>query len=622
VEEGAQQPDDGEVEPIEDSPSLKAETVEGPKAPIDAGDTAWMLIATALVMMMTLPGLALFYGGMVRAKNVVGTIMQSVMVLVVVSIVWMVVGYSLAFGNTAGGIIGGLDFLFLNGVGLEPHPTYGSTIPHQLFMVFQMVVAGITPALITGAFAERMKLSSTLVFCVLWSLFVYAPLAHWVWGGGWMADMGVLDFGGGAVVHLSAGASALACAFVLGKRKGQGTAEIVSHDLPMTALGAGLLWVGWFGFNAGGALGANETAVRAFVSTQAAACSGLFAWFAIEWARRGKPSFVGSATGLIAALACITPAAGFVSPMSALAIGALGGALGYLVVNFKHKAGYDDSLDVVGTHGIGGFVGLLAVGVFAIDAANMGKQAMAAIVTLVFSFAVSWVLLRITNVVIGLRVSPEAEDAGLDASLHGEVAYGDVAMLPGRLGRELAPQSAASSAERPKVVDSAPEPKSVAKPKDMGKANRVPLAVALATAKSEEAAASRATPMPIAAKDPAESPGPRKRISTADVTRAMNEAFAINDAGPAPQKGVDPGLESAPILKRTVSDSVKLSNAPEYVLVVGQLSKDKFEVWGSDGTVGTLSYNQLKGYYQPLRDTAAAQKLRRDLIAQHQSKGS
>jgi Amt family ammonium transporter len=383
-------------------------------------------------MAMTLPGLALFYGGLVRGKNVLGTIVQSAIILCVVSVIWILWGYSLAFGPDKAQIIGGLEWLGLNGVGTEPSPTYGPTLPHQVFMIFQLMFAAITPALITGAFAERMKFSAVLLFTVLWSTLIYSPLAHWVWGGGWLFKMGALDFAGGAVVHISSGFGALACALVLGKRRGYGMDYMGPHNLPMTVLGAGLLWFGWFGFNAGSALGANATAAVAFLATHTAAAAAGISWMAVEWLHRGKPTVLGVASGIIAGLATITPGAGFMGPLSALLIGLVAGALCYVAVVWKNRFGYDDSLDVVGIHGVGGITGILATGLLASVGAKglffgnpgqFGIQFITALVTVVFSFVGTYIILKIVNTIVGLRVPSEHEELGLDLSQHNERAY-------------------------------------------------------------------------------------------------------------------------------------------------------------------------------------------------------
>jgi Amt family ammonium transporter len=399
---------------------------------IDSGDTAWVLMSSALVLLMIAPGLALFYGGLVRTKNVLGTIMQSFIILCVVTVLWILVGYSLAFGPDRGGLIGGLEWAGLRTVGTDPHPTYGPTIPHQVFMVFQLMFAAITPALITGAFAERMRFSAVLLFTVLWSLLIYSPLAHWVWGGGWLAKMGAVDFAGGAVVHISSGASALACALILGSRKGYGTVNMAPHNLPMALLGTGLLWFGWFGFNAGSGLGANTTAAVAFTATHIAASAGAISWMAAEWAQRGKPTVLGMASGVIAGLATVTPGAGYLGPFSALLIGLVAGAACYFAVVAKGRLGYDDSLDVVGIHGVGGIIGILATGLLASvgvkgllfgNPGQLGVQAVTAVVTAVFTFVGSLILLKIVDAVVGLRVPVEDEHRGLDLSQHEERAY-------------------------------------------------------------------------------------------------------------------------------------------------------------------------------------------------------
>jgi len=404
---------------------------------IDTGDTAWMLISTALVMLMT-PGLALFYGGMVRGKNVLGTIMQSFIAIAVISIQWILIGYSLSFGPDVNGLIGNLDWIGLNGVGIEPNPDYAPTIPHMAFMMYQGMFAVITPALITGAFAERIKFSAYLLFTLLWSTLVYDPVAHWIWGaGGWLRGMGTLDFAGGIVVHLISGISALAAAVLIGKRKGYMQEVMTPHNLPMTVLGTGLLWFGWFGFNAGSALSAGALSTFAFVATHASATAATVTWVIIEWVHRGKPTMFGAATGSVAGLATITPASGFVSPMSALIIGLAAGAVCYLALNMKGKIGYDDSLDAFGVHGVGGIVGTFATGLFAQTLINpagsngllfgghkmFSAQIIAILVTVVYSFVISVILLKIIDKVVGLRVDEESEVNGLDISQHGESGY-------------------------------------------------------------------------------------------------------------------------------------------------------------------------------------------------------
>ena len=404
---------------------------------IDTGDTAWILISTALVMLMT-PGLALFYGGMVRGKNVLGTLMQSFVAIALISVQWILVGYSLSFGPDINGIIGSLDWIGLRGVGIEPNPDYAPTIPHMAFMIYQAMFAVITPALITGAFAERMKFSAYLLFILLWSTLVYDPVAHWIWGtGGWLKKMGALDFAGGIVVHLISGISALAAALIIGRRKGYLQEAMYPHNLPMTVLGAGLLWFGWFGFNAGSALSAGTLSTMAFVATHTSAVSATLIWVIIEWIHRGKPTMFGAATGSIAGLATITPASGFVSPMSALIIGLAAGAICYVSLNMKTKLGYDDSLDAFGVHGVGGFVGTFATGIFASTLINPAgsngllfgshqlfvSQMTAMAVTAVYSFIATVILLKIIDKFIGLRIDQESEQHGLDISQHGESGY-------------------------------------------------------------------------------------------------------------------------------------------------------------------------------------------------------
>ena len=348
-----------------------AQTVTATLSPsINAADTAWVLVCSALVLAMTVPGLALFYGGLVRSKNVLGTVMQSFAILCLVSLLWMVIGYSLAFGPDVKGLVGNLEWIGLMGVGLAPHTTYAPTIPHQAFMIFQMMFAAITPALITGAFAERMKFSALLLFAGLWSVLVYAPVAHWMWGGGWLAQLGALDFAGGVVVHTSSGVSALVCVMVLGARHGYGTDYMAPHNLPMVLLATGLLWFGWFGFNAGSALGANETAVIAFTATHLGAATGAMTWMAMEWAHRGTPTVLGIASGAMAGLAMVTPGAGYIGPFSAVLIGLVAGSLSYWTIIKKGKFGYDDSLDVVGIHGVAGVFGMLMTGLLASRTVN------------------------------------------------------------------------------------------------------------------------------------------------------------------------------------------------------------------------------------------------------------
>ncbi len=403
----------------------------------DSGDTSWLLISAALVMLMT-PGLALFYGGMVRTKNVLGTIMQSFIALGVITIQWAFYGYSLAFGPDLGHVIGSLAWAGLRGVGLDPFPDYSATVPHQAFMIFQMMFAVITPALITGAFAERFKFKTYLVFLILWSTFVYDPIAHWVWGvGGWIRNLGGLDFAGGLVVHISSGVSALAAALVVGKRKGYGNGLMPPHNVTMTLLGAGILWFGWFGFNGGSAVASGSLATSAFVVTQFSAASAALSWMIAEWACRGNPTVLGAASGAVAGLATITPASGFVGPISAIIIGLVAGVLCYYAINLKNKFGYDDSLDVVGVHGVGSTWGVLATGLFATKAINsagnnglffgnpslIGVQALSIVSVWVYSFVVTLIILKVLDWTMGLRVSEEHEITGLDTSQHGEAGY-------------------------------------------------------------------------------------------------------------------------------------------------------------------------------------------------------
>ena len=406
-------------------------------AKIDKGDNAWMLTSSALVLMMTIPGLFLFYGGLVRSKNILGTIMHSFILVGVVTVQWVLWGYSVAFGPDVGGFFGSLAWVGLNGVGVEPNADYAATIPHMTFMVYQMMFAIITPALITGAFAERAKFSTFLVFMILWTTIVYDPLAHWVWGvKGWLRELGALDFAGGTVVHISSGASALVAAIMFGRRIGYGQEAMPPHNLPYSIIGAGLLWVGWFGFNAGSALAADGLATSAFVATHVATAAAALAWMAMDWLR-GKPTMLGAASGAVAGLVAITPGAGFVSPMSALIIGAVGGIFCSLACSLKPKLGYDDSLDVVGVHGVGGTWGALATGLFASKAINPGGnnglfygnpaqlwiQFESVIVTIVFAMVVTAIILSILKATMGLRVADEEERMGLDLTQHNERAY-------------------------------------------------------------------------------------------------------------------------------------------------------------------------------------------------------
>ncbi|MCZ6532575.1 MAG: ammonium transporter [SAR324 cluster bacterium] len=400
---------------------------------IDSGDTAWMLISSALVMLM-IPGLALFYGGMVRSQNVLSTIMHSMIALGLITVQWVVLGYSLSFGDDVGGVIGGLNYMFLQGVGVE---AYGS-IPHMVFMMFQGMFAIITPALISGAIAERMKFSTYCVFILLWSTLVYDPVAHWVWGeGGWLLALGALDFAGGTVVHLNSGVSALVLAIMIGRRVSYEREPIYPSNLPMTMLGAALLWFGWFGFNAGSALAANQSAVLAFTTTHIAAGTAALAWTLAEWIHAKKPSMLGTASGIVAGLVAITPAAGFVSPMGALVIGVLAGVVCYMAVLIKRPLGYDDSLDVFGIHGIGGLLGALLTGVLATtafdpegasgllegNAAQLGVQAVAVLATAAYAAIVTFIIVKVLDLTMGLRVEEEVEREGLDVILHGEQGY-------------------------------------------------------------------------------------------------------------------------------------------------------------------------------------------------------
>ena len=401
---------------------------------IDSGDTAFMLVSTALVMLMTV-GLAFFYGGLVRRKNVLGIMMQSVAAFGVVTAVWVVLGYTLVFGNDQGRFLGDLRYAGLLNVGVDPHPRYGPTIPALVFMAFQMMFAIITPALITGAFADRVRFSRYLVFIAVWILVVYVPIAHWVWGGGFLQDYGVIDFAGGYVVHMSAGYSALATVFVLKPRTLLPGEATPPHNIPFVALGAGLLWFGWFGFNAGSALAANGVAAYAFVNTMLGGAFGLLTWMAVNWWNDGKPTATGALTGSIAGLAAVTPAAGYVPPVAALIIGVLAGAGCYAATKFRARRKWDDSLDVWACHGVGGTVGVIATGVFAAPFVNGAQglvyggthlfvaQVAAAPIVAVYSFGISLAILKIMDRFGGLRVSDDAERGGLDTAEHGEAAY-------------------------------------------------------------------------------------------------------------------------------------------------------------------------------------------------------
>jgi ammonium transporter, Amt family len=404
---------------------------------MNSGDTAWLLVSASLVMLMT-PGLALFYGGMVQGKNVLSTFMHSFFALGLVTVQFVLVGYSLCFGTSQHGVIGGFDFLGLEGVGLEAagaaNAAAPATVPHLAFMAYQCMFAVIAPALISGAYAERMKFGAYVVFTLAWTTLVYDPIAHWSWApGGWLLKLGAIDFAGGTVVHLSTGASALVCALVLGKRKGYPATRHAPHNLTMTVLGAGLLWFGWFGFNAGGGSLTEGRAALALVNTHVAAAAGGLVWAVVEGARIKKTTMLGVASGLVAGLVAVTPAAGFVSPMAALAIGAIAGAVCYGGVLLKSKLGYDDALDAFGVHGIGGALGALLTGVLAKGIYNggnggglslLGKQAIAIGAAAAWAMVVTFVLLKAIDLVIGLRVDAETEHEGLDGALHGESAYG------------------------------------------------------------------------------------------------------------------------------------------------------------------------------------------------------
>ncbi len=405
---------------------------------INAGDTAWLLVSAALVLLMT-PALALFYAGMVRKKNVLSTLMHSLAAIPIVSVLWALCGYSLAFGPSRGGIIGTPTAIGLGDLAMSAH----GTVPSLAFCAFQMMFAVITPALISGAFAERMRFSAYVLFISLWSLLVYVPVAHWVWAeGGWLADLGALDFAGGTVVHLTAGASALVCALVIGKRLKYPQERPLPHNLTMTLTGAGLLWFGWFGFNAGSALSSGWLAAFAFVATHLGAAGGALGWLVIEWKHRGKPTALGVASGLVAGLVAITPAAGFVSPVAAVVIGFVASCVCYLAVLAKYKYGYDDSLDAFGVHGVGGLTGAILTGVFAVkrtfpgvaDAVGadglfagnprlLGVQVLACVVSAAYAALLTWGLLKLIDKVVGLRVTVSDEREGLDTTQHGEEGY-------------------------------------------------------------------------------------------------------------------------------------------------------------------------------------------------------
>ncbi len=421
---------------------------------IDSGNTAWMLMASGLVLLMT-PGLGLFYGGLARSKNVLGTIMQSFICISIVAVIWVTVGYSLAFGPDAGfGLIGNLDWVGLRNVGGEPGGPngafYGLGIPHLVFMAFQLMFAIITPALITGAFAERAKFGPFIAFIALWSLLVYVPVAHWIFAyDGWLsafssnpetpdAGLNALDFAGGIAIHVNAGLAALAAVFVFGRRKGYGTTAMEPHDIPMVVLGAALLWFGWFGFNAGSAGGASSQAAYAFVNTTLSGAAGALTWTILSWRLGGKPSVVGVSAGAVAGLAAVTPASGYVEPMEAMFIGLVSGAICYLAVRYRARIGLDDSLDVIGVHGVGGAWGSLAAGVFAAtvvsglpyaeglthgNARQLWDQSVGIVVVGAFAFVATFVILKVLDVVVGIRVTEDEEELGLDLTQHGERAY-------------------------------------------------------------------------------------------------------------------------------------------------------------------------------------------------------
>ena len=402
---------------------------------IDTGDTAWVLISAALVFIMT-PGLGFFYGGMVRSKNVLTTIMQSFFIVAMVSVEWFILGYTMVFGSDINGFIGSLEKFGLANVGLQVME--GGTIPELAYVAFQCMFAVITPALITGAFAERVKFKAFTLFILLWAIFVYNPMAHWVWGGGFLASLGALDFAGGLVIHILSGVSGLTLCLLIGHRKGYGKTAMMPHNLPMTVLGATLLWFGWFGFNAGSALGANALAANAFVTTQAAAAAATVSWVLLEWVRSGKPTVLGAASGCIAGLVAITPAAGFVEPMPAIIIGLVGGAVCYFAVAvLKKKMGYDDSLDAFGVHGIGGTWGSIATGLWATTAVNPDganglfygethlfiAQLISVVVAYALAIVGTYILYKIVNAITSFRADPEEETTGLDIVEHGEHGY-------------------------------------------------------------------------------------------------------------------------------------------------------------------------------------------------------
>ncbi len=406
---------------------------------MNSGDTAWVLTASALVLLMTIPGLAFFYGGLVRRKNVLSILMQCFIIVCVISLQWMLFGYSLSFGPSFHGIIGNLDWIGLSGVGALPNPDYSKTIPHSVFMIFQAMFAIITPALIIGAYAERVKFSAFLLFTVLWATFVYDPLAHWVWNpGGWLRALGGLDFAGGIVVHVSSGVSALVLAILLGKRVGYNHKPIRPHNLPFTVLGGALLWFGWFGFNAGSALAADGLAANAFITTHIATAAAGLTWALVEWWHNGTPTILGTVTGVVAGLVAITPACGFVNPMNAMFMGMIVAVVCYVAVSIiKGKLGYDDSLDAFGVHGVGGTVGTVLTGIFAQKAINAAGadgllfgnvhqfliQGLMVVVTVVFAVVMTFIIYKIVDAILGMRVEEKNELVGLDLTQQSEAAY-------------------------------------------------------------------------------------------------------------------------------------------------------------------------------------------------------
>jgi Amt family ammonium transporter len=400
------------------------------------GDSVFVFVATVMVMLMT-PGIALFYGGMVKSKNVLSTTMHSYSSMAIVSILWILVGYSLSFSPGGNAWIGGIEWLGLKGVSFKPNPDYSGTIPHNLYMIFQMMFAVLTPAIISGAFAERMRFSAFILFTSLWTVIVYTPVAHWVWGvGGWLRELGALDFAGGTVVHISSGVAGLVLAIVLGKRKNASTTA--PHTLPFTVLGAGLLWFGWFGFNVGSALSLNNIAMIAFINTNTAAAAGMFGWILVEWFINKKPTMLGAVSGALAGLVAITPGCGFVTPFASILIGFIGGLICFWSISsLKEKLGYDDALDAFGLHGIGGTWGGIATGFFATKTVNAGganglfygdpslllKQMIAILSTYIFVAVITYIIIKLVSIFIPIRVGDEEESLGLDITLHGEKAY-------------------------------------------------------------------------------------------------------------------------------------------------------------------------------------------------------